>query len=142
MKKYDEGYALAFVMVVMVILCLVAVSILSISLRNLQNQQATVERMQDQYEAEGEIEKFVAALDHLQEDVTSVSVPVDSDLTATLEESSKITLVAESGSVKVTCILVLDAKDLVLNQGELSFTSFTGYSYESYTISATGGDGE
>lgn len=62
MKKYDEGYALPFVLIVMVIICLVGVSILSNSLRNLQNQQASIKRMQEQYEAEGKIIQVIGEL--------------------------------------------------------------------------------
>lgn len=58
--KNNEGYALPFVLVVMVIICLVGISILSSSLNNLQNQQASIERMQDQYAVAGEIEKVMA----------------------------------------------------------------------------------
>lgn len=60
MRKYNEGYALPFVVVVMLVLCLVAVSILTFSLQNLQNQQTSIERMQDKYEAQGDVEKTIA----------------------------------------------------------------------------------
>lgn len=63
MRKYDEGYALPFVLVVMVVLCLVAASLMTGSLRNLKSQQASIERMQDQYKAQGAIEKVVAQLE-------------------------------------------------------------------------------
>ena len=62
MKKHNEGYALALVLVVLVVVCLVAVSILSASLSNLKSQQASVARMQAQYEAQGKIEQVVADL--------------------------------------------------------------------------------
>ncbi len=62
MMKNNEGYALPFVLIVMVIICLVGISIMSSSLNNLQNQQASIERMQDQYEAAGNIEKLMAAI--------------------------------------------------------------------------------
>lgn len=67
MKKHNEGYTLPLVMVVMVILCLVAVSIMSVALRNLKAQQASVQRMQDQYVAAGMIEKVVAQLESIGE---------------------------------------------------------------------------
>lgn len=66
MKKHNEGYTLPLVMVVMVILCLVAVSIMSVALRNLKAQQASVQRMQDQYVAAGMIEKVVAQLESIE----------------------------------------------------------------------------
>lgn len=66
MKKHNEGYTLPLVMVVMVILCLAAVSIMSVALRNLKAQQASVQRMQDQYVAAGMIEKVVAQLESIE----------------------------------------------------------------------------
>ena len=62
MKKHDEGYVLAFVMVVITVLCLVAVSLLPISLRNLQAQTDSIRRMQDKYEAQGVVETVVAKM--------------------------------------------------------------------------------
>lgn len=65
MRKYNEGYALPFAVVVMLVLCLVAVSILTFSLQNLQNQQNSIERMQDKYEAQGEVEKKIANVESI-----------------------------------------------------------------------------
>lgn len=62
MRKHNEGYALPFVLVVMTVLALVATSMMTLALRNLQNQRASVERMQDRYTAEGAIEIVVARL--------------------------------------------------------------------------------
>ena len=62
MKKHDEGYALPLVIVVMLILCLVAVSVMSFSLRNLQSQQASIEQMQEQYAAQGKLERLIGIL--------------------------------------------------------------------------------
>ena len=61
MKKYNEGYALPFVLVVLVVMCIIAVGIMDFSLRNLQSQKATIQRMEAKYEAAGEIEKIYAA---------------------------------------------------------------------------------
>lgn len=63
MKKRDEGYALAFVLVVVVVICLVAVSMMTVSLRNLEAQTASVERMKDKYEAQGIVEQIVSSID-------------------------------------------------------------------------------
>lgn len=62
MRKHNEGYALPFVLVVMTVLALVATSMMTLALRNLQNQRTSVERMQDRYTAEGAIEIVVARL--------------------------------------------------------------------------------
>lgn len=63
MKKHDEGYVLAMVMVVIAVLAIVASTMLSVGLRNVQTQQLAVERMQAKYEAEGTIEKVIAGVD-------------------------------------------------------------------------------
>ena len=45
MKKYNEGYALPFVLVVMIVLSIIAVSVMDFSLRNLQSESKTVQKM-------------------------------------------------------------------------------------------------
>lgn len=62
MKKHNEGYTLPLVLVVMIIMCLIAVSVMSVALHNLQAQKTSITRMQDKYEAQGELEKKIAAL--------------------------------------------------------------------------------
>lgn len=78
MKKHDEGYVLAMVMVVIAVLAIVASAMLSIGLRNVQTQQVAVERMQAKYEAEGIIEKVVAEL-AIQETNGNVRANVESE---------------------------------------------------------------
>lgn len=60
MKKYNEGYALPFVLVVSVVMCLIAVTVMSFSLKNLQVQQDSVQRTQAKYDAAGRIEEVIA----------------------------------------------------------------------------------
>lgn len=62
-KKHNEGYALVLVLVVMVVLTTVSLAVMSFSLRNLQSQQASVDRMAAKYAAQGEIEKIVGQLE-------------------------------------------------------------------------------
>ena len=64
MKKHDEGYALVFVLVVLVVLCIIAIGIMDFSLRNLESQQNTIHRMEAKYEAAGKIEEIVAAIEN------------------------------------------------------------------------------
>ena len=63
MKKHNEGYALVLVLVVITVLCLVAMAMTAASLKNLQNQQKSIERMEVKYAAQGEIEKAVSILE-------------------------------------------------------------------------------
>lgn len=60
MKRNNGGYVLVYVVVVIVILCILVPAACSNSLQNLKAQQASIERMQQLYAAEGQIEQFVA----------------------------------------------------------------------------------
>lgn len=63
--KDNRGYALAYVLIVVLVLCAVAVSVCTAALKNYQAQERSIRQTQQLYQAEGEIEKFVA----LAEDV-------------------------------------------------------------------------
>lgn len=140
MKKRDEGYALPFVLVVMVVLCLVAVSVMSFALRNLKSQQVSVQRMQDQYAAQGEIEKILAGLDTFSE---NESFEFDGEgLTVCYDNSDSelLILTARNGTVLITCELNIteNAPSLTV-AGKQKFTlTGTGpvtYEFISYEIS-------
>lgn len=62
MKKRDEGYVLPLVLIVLVVICLIAVSLLTVSLNNLKNQQAMIDRMEDQYAAQGKVEEAIQSV--------------------------------------------------------------------------------
>lgn len=98
MKKHDEGYVLAFVMVVIVVLCLVAVSLMSISLRNLEAQNASIQRMEHKYAAMGVVEQVVAAID------SDVEIPKGTSLAASLstylQDKAGITIVETEGNTE------------------------------------------
>lgn len=68
--KDNGGYALAYVLIVVLVLCAVAVSVCTAALKNYQTQERSIRQTQQLYQAEGEIEKFVA----LAEDVKSLKV--------------------------------------------------------------------
>ena len=59
------GYALVYVLIVVLVLCAVAVSVCTAALKNYQAQERSIRQTRQLYQAEGEIEKFVA----LAEDV-------------------------------------------------------------------------
>lgn len=63
MKRNNGGYVLVYVMVVIVILCILVPAACSNSLQNLKAQQASIERMQQLYTAEGKIEQFYAEIE-------------------------------------------------------------------------------
>ena len=63
------GYALIYVLIIVLVLCTVAVTICTAALENYQAQEDSVRQTRQLYQAEGEIEKFVA----LAEDVSSLT---------------------------------------------------------------------
>ena len=65
--KDNGGYALIYVLIVVLVLCAVAVSVCTAALKNYQAQERSIRQTQQLYQAEGEIEKFVA----LAEEVSS-----------------------------------------------------------------------
>lgn len=60
MLKRNDGYALTYVLVVLMVLCVIAISVLSAPLRNLQKQYAYIAQMQDRYTAQGMVEQVIA----------------------------------------------------------------------------------
>ena len=81
MKKHNEGYALPFVLVVLVVMSLIAVGIMDFSLRNLESQQKTIQRIEAKYEAAGKIEKIVAAMQtNLDDSAPEFVFPGSNDL--------------------------------------------------------------
>ena len=70
-KRNEEGYVLVYVMVVVFVLCAIALALMSGTLHTLQTQEAMVQRMQDKYEAMGEIEKLVAELENKCESLSA-----------------------------------------------------------------------
>ena len=156
MKKHDEGYVLAFVMVVIVVLCLVAVSLMSISLNNMEAQSASVQRMQDKYAAMGTVEQVVAILNTTAGTATGkgdadeaiasilsgqsgVSVRVTSkpgagDAFSGFE--ADVTISAQSNDIQIVCGLSWNGT-LSKENGIYAVTT-TECKYTSYQISAVG----
>lgn len=79
MKKHNEGYALVLVLVVITVLCLVAMAMMAASLKNLQNQQSSIARMEAKYEAQGEIEKVIA---NLNKKISEINATIEQNASA------------------------------------------------------------
>lgn len=88
MKRNDGGYVLVYVVVVIVILCLLVPAACANSLQNLKAQQASIERTRQLYEAEGQIERFVAEVKAQAEKLKTEGYPYDKSDTA-VEEAEK-----------------------------------------------------
>ena len=153
-KQHDDGYVLAYVMVVITVLCLIAVSLLSISLKNIQSQTADIERMRDKYAAQGEIEKVVAQLETISEIpkdntenflienlgamVNDINVSTSS-VNGESRREIKITIVSVKDTIQVDCVLVwsVTLTETVDKYG----ISSSKIEYDSYQISVVAGEG-
>lgn len=83
--KDNGGYALAYVLIVVLVLCAVAVSVCTAALKNYQAQERSIRQTQQLYQAEGEIEKFVA----LAEDVHLLEFSAEHDTKEAAEEKAR-----------------------------------------------------
>lgn len=62
-RKHDEGYALLFALVVLLFLSIVAMFMMQLTGRDLNAQVASVDRMKDQYVAQGKLEQIIGQMD-------------------------------------------------------------------------------
>lgn len=88
MKKLrtdNGGYALVYVLIVVLVLCAVAVSVCTAALKNYQAQERSIRQTRQLYQAEGEIEKFVA----LAEDVHLLTDSAECDSESEAKDKAK-----------------------------------------------------
>ena len=146
MKKHDEGYVLAYVMVIILVLCLVALSMLGIAGSNLKSQQDSIARMQDKYKAMGEMEKVAAQFDaFVSGQETSFHTVFGYDPAIQEDEKSFIatrSITPEGSSVTVTATFLVKStekieKKLVDTQYTYILTNPT-WEYLSYDITTAG----
>lgn len=108
MKKYDEGYVLAYVTVVLLLFCLIATMILTGALKNLTIQQDTVQHMKDRYAAEGMIQQVIAKA------VTETDGPVEDEqgnvvgFLKVSDDGGKKNVTVQYGTVVINCIILDD----------------------------------
>ena len=74
MMKRNEGYALSYVLIVMLVLAAISMGVMTLALQVMKNQQASIKRMQDKYAAQGMIEQVVAELEHAVNDSEAANV--------------------------------------------------------------------
>ena len=143
MKKHNEGYTLPFVMVVLVVVSMVAVTIMTDAMQTLRTQERIIAQMQAQYEAQGEIEKIIARLEHL-ETTEAVEIPVLDDLSY---EDGKIKgniyMDSSDGTVRIACGVEISADAIEQEPGTNKFklSGKPSITYTSYEITTIGGDG-
>lgn len=103
--KDNGGYALIYVLIVVLVLCAVAVSVCTAALKNYQAQEESVRQTRQLYQAEGEIEKFVA----LAEDVSSLRDSEEYDSEDEARAAAKAAYVARLSTLVGDCTLAPDA---------------------------------
>lgn len=105
--KDNGGYALVYVLIVVLVLCAVAVSVCTSALKNYQAQERSIRQTQQLYQAEGEIEKFVA----LAEDVSSLQDSAEYDSEDEARAAAKAAYVARLSTLVGGCTLTPDGTD-------------------------------
>ena len=104
MMKRNEGYALSYVLIVMLVLAAVSMGVMTLALQVLKNQQTSVERMQDRYTAQGMIEQVVAQLERSTVTITKKALEnnviiVPENVTISIPDESKPNCI----KVEATC---------------------------------------
>ena len=132
MKKHNEGYTLVLVMVVLIVLSLLSTLILSASLRNLESQQNSVERMQDRYTARGQLEKMIQTMKNSTEPLHFGEDAVKGEADNIL----KVTVATTAGTTKITCQLQLTGNISKIAGGGYSIQNISDVKYLSYEISS------
>lgn len=132
-RKHEEGYALVYSLVVLLVLSAVAMAIMAFAGRDLKAQQASIDRMKDQYAAQGKVEIIVAQLDAVSDPDDFYSICTDAqpipnegasgDYTATIQ----VIHVGEKYDVTIDCALRLTKPS-----GETTYR----VEYISYSISS------
>ena len=97
--KDNGGYALVYVLIVVLVLCAVAVSVCTAALKNYQAQERSIRQTQQLYQAEGEIEKFVA----LAEDVHLLEYSTKHDTKEAAEKAAMDAYVARLSTLVDGC---------------------------------------
>lgn len=105
--KDNGGYALIYVLIVVLVLCAVAVSVCTAALKNYQAQERSIRQTQQLYQAEGKIEKFVA----LAEDVSSLRDSEEYDSEDTARAAAKDAYVKRLKDLAGGCTLTPDRTD-------------------------------
>ena len=152
MKKYNEGYALPFVLVVSVVMCIIATTVMTFSLNNLQSQQKTIERMQAKYDASSLVEEIFAAtkvtnsvvieLDGERDNVTIGDTTVKIETIGTSNNGEvEVLLVAEIELVDSNSGTVVKVIGFSKEENELTISYCGNLRYKSYTCSVMAGEG-
>lgn len=139
MRKHDEGYALVLVLVVLIVLGLLSTTILTGAQRNIEVHRSSVETMQNKYQAMGEIEKIIGALEtHIGEQLEILKATGDQWELAYDHEKNEIRMKSSYGNVQIDCILRIEGA-IIDGVDAIDVRHLLGYTITSYVISTIGG---
>ena len=143
MRKHNEGYALVLVLVVLIVLGLLSAVILTGAQRNLEVHRSGVETMQNKYQAMGEIEKIIGALEAFDGKSFVILKPKENETNWELQYADNVIQIISTcgddrNKVQIDCTLVIDG---VINEhpDRLEVIHLKGYTITSYEISTIGG---
>lgn len=114
MKKLrtdNGGYALIYVLIVVLVLCAVAVSVCTAALKNYQAQERSIRQTRQLYQAEGEIEKFVALAEHVSSLQDSAEYNSEDEAKAAAKEAYETYLSSLVNPPASGCTLTPDGTD-------------------------------
>ena len=107
--KDNGGYALIYVLIVVLVLCAVAVSVCTAALKNYQAQERSIRQTRQLYQAEGEIEKFVALAEHVSSLQDSAEYNSEDEAKAAAKEAYETYLSSLVNPPASDCTLAPDA---------------------------------
>ena len=110
MLKKNEGYTLAYVVIVLAVIASVAMATMSLALIPQKNQHLAQERMQEKYAAQGYVEQAVAQLEH---EILPLNKVVFTNYITSAEvkyvaTTDTIIVTAKEGSTTITATLQLE----------------------------------
>lgn len=114
MFKRNDGYALSYVLVVLMVLAIISTAVMAPPLRNLQMQQASIERMKDKYIAQGMVEQVVAQLDGVTTPPNIADISHSQGVSVTVDSATNtytIKATTSSGKTTITAEVKLSKPD-------------------------------
>ena len=138
MKKHNEGYALAFVLVMLAVLALLSSVILAASWRNMRFQQIAAQRMSDEYAVKGQLDRIMIQLEALG---SAGSIDLKNDPASGLQivvVENIVVMRARSGQIQGDCVLMLTGATITDADGDGTYdinnlSQVTCAHYEIYT---------
>ena len=138
MKKHNEGYALAFVLVMLAVLALLSSVILAASWRNMRFQQIAAQRMSDEYAVKGQLDRIMIQLEALG---SAGSIDLKNDPASGLQivvVENIVVMRARSGQIQGDCVLMLTGATITDADGDGTYdiknlSRVTCAHYEIYT---------